>query len=641
MTRRTTSGASHPDTSVVPPGSGQFTLPLVFKGRQFDLMDLLVVSLLVALGAVHLTWHRKIDDYFNYPYYIEITRSLLAQRFYGYDYRFETLYPPGFAGMLALISVVFGSGEIVFARSMTVFLFLGMLVPYALLEREAGRPVAAAVCLLLVSSPDMFAFSTQLISSELPFLLTSFLCLIAAARLDNASSLRARVGWCLLFSVFLAVTLIIRTAGIALLAALVAWLGVSLLKDRTTAGRRLQSFLPGLLLGGIALGGWMRWGEEHAQAEWPIPGWPQSYFSQLVLKSGNDPELGRASVADIPARVNRNLIGHGEWLARLLTHKKWRPEWYSPGVAGMVLLGMLGLYRSFRQTGGNLVDWYFIIYELMFLLWPWNIEYRFVLPVVPLAGLYLWRGILQLARLASHGSVPAAMATVLVATVLAYTAGFDHPADLAAWVVLAGGALVFGFVTRVRRASRSTQEAAGSGRAPASGAKLGLRWQAGLFAAVAILFAIGVSDQRLIARENAQIDPSKLELEPDVEAAQWIKSNSAPADVVMARKLEVVYHFCHHKVVWLPPLSSPDVLMAGIGKYRVAWVLITDEPGSYYLPTETECLAALERKFPDRLRLAHEGPRYRIFAVTDGKPDSGIRSDLARPAPATNQSGGS
>jgi len=37
-------------------------------------------------------------------------------------------------------------------------------------------------------------------------------------------------------------------------------------------------------------------------------------------------------------------------------------------------------------------EWYFVGHEAMYLLWPWDLELRFLLPVAPLAGLYAWRG---------------------------------------------------------------------------------------------------------------------------------------------------------------------------------------------------------------------------------------------------------
>ena len=60
-------------------------------------------------------------------------------------------------------------------------------------------------------------------------------------------------------------------------------------------------------------------------------------------------------------------------------------------IFGVLLLVGVGLVSSLR-SGGQLYDWYFLWYEIIFMLWPWNYSDRFLIPVVPLACLYLFRG---------------------------------------------------------------------------------------------------------------------------------------------------------------------------------------------------------------------------------------------------------
>src|SRR5262249_3471779 len=63
---------------------------------------------------------------------------------------------------------------------------------------------------------------------------------------------------------------------------------------------------------------------------------------------------------------------------------------------------LVGIGCSLYRTGGGLPEWYFLSQEVMYLLWPWNFELRFFLPVTPLACLYLWRGGEALLALARH-----------------------------------------------------------------------------------------------------------------------------------------------------------------------------------------------------------------------------------------------
>ena len=108
----------------------------------------------------------------------------------------------------------------------------------------------------------------------------------------------------------LVASLSIRSAGIALVFGLAAWLAASWLTDRPRAVRRLKLFLPLLAVAIVAQATWMSWVAIHEVIEWPIGGYPRSYIAQLGVKSGNHPELGAASLADIPSRVAKNLAEH-------------------------------------------------------------------------------------------------------------------------------------------------------------------------------------------------------------------------------------------------------------------------------------------------------------------------------------------
>ena len=56
---------------------------------------------------------------------------------------------------------------------MAVFGTLGFLVTYELLRHQAPRVVAAAICLLLISSPRYFFLVTQWVVPSFPYFFTS------------------------------------------------------------------------------------------------------------------------------------------------------------------------------------------------------------------------------------------------------------------------------------------------------------------------------------------------------------------------------------------------------------------------------------------------------------------------------------
>jgi len=51
-----------------------------------------------------------------------------------------------------------------------------------------------------------------------------------------------------------------------------------------------------------------------------------------------------------------------------------------------------------KSRGTSIVDWYFAGYESIYLLWPWTMEVRFLLPIAPLAFFYTWQGIVGVVR---------------------------------------------------------------------------------------------------------------------------------------------------------------------------------------------------------------------------------------------------
>jgi hypothetical protein len=58
----------------------------------------------------------------------------------------------------------------------------------------------------------------------------------------------------------------------------------------------------------------------------------------------------------------------------------------------VILIGAGWIFSVWQSDGIDLVDWYFAGYNFIYLLWPWRMEPRFLLPVAPLACLYIWRG---------------------------------------------------------------------------------------------------------------------------------------------------------------------------------------------------------------------------------------------------------
>lgn len=63
--------------------------------------DIFVYGLILGLGALQFGLSQRSDDYFTGDtIYFELARSIIEQGFYGFNFKPETLLPPGFLGVL-------------------------------------------------------------------------------------------------------------------------------------------------------------------------------------------------------------------------------------------------------------------------------------------------------------------------------------------------------------------------------------------------------------------------------------------------------------------------------------------------------------------------------------------------------------
>src|SRR5262245_6439299 len=196
--------------------------------------------------------------------------------------------------MLAIAGGVIGRGYSSYIRLMPLFGLIGFLAMLVVVAREDRPWVAAAGCVLLASSPQFFRSATGDVLSDLPYFAASGGALLAVNRE------RPPVLWSALL---VTVAVAIRSAGIALVAAVLAtlvwnWRGLS-------PRRRLAL---GLIAGaGVAAeGAWLVWVLTHASPDWPGDAM-DSYLRQLALKNPREPGLGAASAADMFWRARDGL----------------------------------------------------------------------------------------------------------------------------------------------------------------------------------------------------------------------------------------------------------------------------------------------------------------------------------------------
>jgi hypothetical protein len=591
-----------------------------------DRCDWVVYLSLVLLCAMQLILSRRGAAFVGDLTYFELSRSIARGTGYGFNFKPETMLPPGFPYLMVVLAKIVGYSHAALVRTMGVFTTLALVVTYELFRARQSRIAAAAICLVVGSSPIFFEFSTRVVASDMPYFFVSMLLLLALIRLDSArDSKQAQSLWWLVCLVLLLASVLIRSTGIALLGAIPAWLAVSAVRDPATAKSRLKIFLPLVVLGAVAQIAWMGWAVKHQVSEWPIHGYQENYLSQLRIKNGNNPESGLATWKDVAMRPLYNGDDRATELLSLIVRKSIAPAWYSPTTAVPFVLVLLGLGLSFWETGGSVLEWYFLGYEAMYLFWPWDFEVRFLLPVVPLGLLYLWRGTALLARLAKSkprqvASAIIAFAAVGIVSTVAWGRQVEHPharSCIAVWAILAVAFALLFFV-RLDEIERFLARfevkmlLKGIGASPAK-----------IIGAAALigLLAIGVAMQLRIGQANLRFRVEDDILYPDIEAAEWIQSHSAPSAVVMARKDDLVFHYGQRRVIWFPPSRNPQLLLDGIRQYHVQYVVVADDNEAYWLPMVGESFAALSNAYPNAFRLVHETAKERVYEVPgNGSP---------------------
>lgn len=581
-----------------------------------DQFDRLIYTLLLALGGLQVILSCKTSDFAYDPYYYELAKSLLAGNGYGFNSRPEPMVPPGFPVLLAALILVFGHSYAVLIRWIPCFTTAGLIVSYKLLKSREGRAVASVACILLASSPRLFEFTTREVFSDMPYFMASMCFLWAVQRLDAEKREGAPLwGWWSLCAALIVGSTLLRSTGIALAAGVCAWLLISLARERRLAMRRIAIFVPLIALGVATDAAWILWSERHPVAQWPVHGFQESYVAQLKLKNGNSPETGFATWRDVLKRPIENEDDMATSMVGAFIHKQVSPAWYSPATVVPLALLLIGLASSIRRTGGWVTEWYFFAYQLLFLFWPWNYEWRFQAPVAPLAALYMWRGgdlLFQWSRTKPRLAGSLCLSAALLGLVSSAVWGFSvqRPSPLfcvAAWSLIgaASAAIAMGGLGVRQKLAFLTKPAYLAGEARLSRAHL---VGVGL-AACAVIAGVGM--QIGAGLENWRRVP---EMDPSVEAGEWIRTHSAVDAVVMARWEARVFHYSGRRVVWFPASTDPQLLMAGIRRFHIRLIVVAESgESSYWQPSDRRCFDALRRAYPDQFRQLQAGPDEEVW----------------------------
>jgi len=629
--------------------------------------DILVLALIVVFGVSAILFHERSTDFLHDDvFYADSARSLIQNGFYGINGRPETTQPPGLPALLAILFTIFGYSRAICLGTMAVCEMLGFLATYVLLLRRLPKLVAASICILLISSPFYFSMAAAWVSPCFPFFFTTVIALLAFENYENASAPAVGLIWGLVLTSAIAASLMIASAAIALLGAIVAVIGVTSLRDRRLGLTRLRRLLPILLVGFAVQGLWMH--RKPAPLEWTLPGYPASYWEQLKVKSGNYPELGMATLGDVPARIVTNAVAQSNLLAQLVLRHGINPSKIFLEIVPVLLVAAGWTYSIWQARGERILEWYFAGFEFIYLLWPWKMEARFFLPIAPLACFYVWKSIkaMQMVAIAKPRIVGAAwlpLGSLLGISGWHWIYAHWHE-GLGRWTdelmasIWCVSAICAGWMAHTGRPVSFLGSNSGIAmwfRRPLGTSQVS-PWRLTHYAScgvVVILFVIGAIslgdikiDQRSILSVDVgprgilaipQISPAENTsflnaVAPEVESALWTRSHTPINSIIMARLLPTVYHYAERRVVWFAPISDPDVLMQGILRHKVDYVIVIKHIDPYYLPDDDYCFDRLLAKHRDSFRIVFQDSNLRIFQVKrdlTGKATAGVSGTVS------------
>ena len=138
--------------------------------------------------------------------------------------------------------------------------------------------------------------------------------------------------------------------------------------------------------------------------------------------------------------------------------------------------------------------------------------------------------------------------------------------------------------------------------------------QMGALGLTVLLVARAISQDIPITRANLAFEEERFGRLPDAVAAKWIRLNTDPQDVIVARHVPLVFHYSQRKVIWFAPIVRPQVMMEGFRRLGIRYVIVVDRDFSYYLPDEV-CFDMVQRAYPNAFRLVAQLGQARIYEV--------------------------
>ncbi|MFN2384403.1 MAG: ArnT family glycosyltransferase [Gemmatimonadota bacterium] len=335
----------------------------------------------------------------------------------------HTVYPPGFPGLLVPFYWIFGGS--LYGLKLESWVAGGVVLwaIYTLARRDPAQPEwSAPAAVWVVGLYPVFLIYTHWVLSDMTFLAAVLVALVVLQRADWVEgpdvtrATRDRwQGWWMAGCLVALLAFYVRTAGVTLLAATVAWALM------TRRWRRAAVATACFALGAAP---WLIWSAQRP----PETG---SYMQQISSVDRLNPEAPKVSKYELIPRIIDTLKEYaGQEFPQMFWGTTPAPlaAVVFGGLLGGVALG-LGVWTLVRGRGLVVGDLYVLLTLGLLAVWPWTGD-RFFLTVAPLLWLYCLAGLDRAARGLTGSARPAQVAVALVAAGLFVGAARQLPARL-------------------------------------------------------------------------------------------------------------------------------------------------------------------------------------------------------------------
>ncbi len=542
-------------------------------------------------------------------HFLGLAESIWENGTYDFNGRAHTRFPPGFPFVLGGLNKIFSMGNFEIIQFGVITFFLGLLLAYYLV-RQHSKPIIALFAILSVSSsPYFLEYNTARINSDSLGFLLSMLCLCLATWAEKNSEKSQRHIWILL-PIFLSIAVMTRSASVALIGAMLCRLFFLLVaKRRISAIKEHWVLLFSIFIAALSKLAWMLWCKQRVKPDWQGE-FMLSYSEQIKLKNPAYPDAGYADLNDIALRLFENAIAQASNFSETIFFINWLDRTIlSPLILLPILLVIVGMLKSLKTIPSLLLT-FSICHLAIFLLWPFDENARFLLPVFPFLCMYLVQGIEEIFSRCSKSFTPYTNTFLTLGLLLTIVSG-------SVWLRNFSGSskqtvlsfLFWFFLTFILWAFRSNPN--GEERFKTFLRRL-QKYSPLIVIALPLL---GFYRQQSVHQKHIN-PPAHYNDSAQVLAGNWLKENTPKNSVLMGEAMAVLHVASRRKAVRFPATANFEKIKKIIKETSVNYLVVIDQPEyPYQLPGEEDRLKLLQIHYPNLLSEVNRGHGYRTFKI--------------------------